>query len=610
MLIPWWERFPQVLAEEEADLERLGGRPPVLNELLLERAKIRQYDVHYAHDGGCYALTVTYSDVHPYFRVEVTARDRFRTHQHPYRGHLCLIRGGTWNWDVNETAAQLIESQMPALLADHFAAGDAPPATGAATHNQASTVAQLAREHVEPFVGYYSYAPRTAIRVDGGWEDLTEADSGTVLVGLDEPHDLKALRGAVLEVRDAVGKVIRQAHPRITAGFPRRVTGRWCRLAVRPEQDDPQAIRAAVEEAGPPFVDRVQTLVGDFQLELTAVVFTDGVKPHIHGDAWIFVVEAKGPRPPPPPPPRKGNRRGTATPAKRIRVDPYLARAYRAGPQDLAERVPHLAPLRAMKVVIFGAGGVGAPSAVEFAKAGIGTLTIVESDIIEPGNAPRWIAGYGAAGLHKLDGLSQLIRWNWPYTNLELLGWRLGAVRDSPDQPPDWEVLDKVLADADLIYDATAEVGVNYFLSEVAKERGLPLVVVSATEGGWGGRVVRFRSGDGEACWTCLMHHEQDDAQLIPPADPDPATSQVWPAGCTDPTFTGTGFDIAAIAGAGVRMATSALCEGAEGGYPSATWDLAVYAFRDATNALPGNAKTLVLRPHPDCKPCRIRLSG
>ena len=43
----------------------------------------------------------------------------FRTHRQPFAGNLCLIRGGIWNWNVDETAADLIESQMPLLIADN-----------------------------------------------------------------------------------------------------------------------------------------------------------------------------------------------------------------------------------------------------------------------------------------------------------------------------------------------------------------------------------------------------------------------------------------------------------------------------------------------------------
>src|SRR5437870_2477061 len=83
---------------------RLAGQPAKLNAELLRSAAVRQDDLPYRHEGTVYDLTITYSDFHPYFRVEVTTGHRFRTHQQPFEGNLCLIRGGTWNWNVDETA--------------------------------------------------------------------------------------------------------------------------------------------------------------------------------------------------------------------------------------------------------------------------------------------------------------------------------------------------------------------------------------------------------------------------------------------------------------------------------------------------------------------------
>lgn len=594
ILRPWWERFPELLREEEADLERLGGRPPILNQDLLRIARVRQYDVPYTFNGTTYPLTVTYSDFHPFFRVEVTTTHSFRTHQHPFAGNLCLIRGGTWNWNVDETAAQLIESQMPLLLADN---AEHPHARHAPNDNKRN-------DHVEPFVGYYTYAPRAAIRVDGGWPDVKEAERGTLVIGLDRPPDPDALRATVLQVLDEGGTIVREADPAILAGDPDRIAGRWCRLPARPDADSARAVLDAAIEVSPEFSRPARQQVGrEHELDVVGIVFTDGTRPGVDGDAWMFVIQGRGPRPPQ----RSGGGR-VAPPRKQ--VGPYIARAFRCGRKDMTERVPALSPLAGKKVVLFGPGGVGAPSAIEFAKAGLGTLVAVEFELIEPGNAPRWALGYQAVGLHKLEGLHQLVRWNWPYTTIELRHLRLGSVRDRADTTPEWRVVDEILDGADLIYDATAEVGVNYFLSELAKERAVPYVVASTTEGGWGGRVARFRAGAHTACWTCLMHHELDAPEMIPPADPDPATHSVWPAGCTDPTFTGTGFDIATISMAGLRLAASTLCEGHNAAYPPADWDLAVYEFRNANSTMAGAAKTYALKQHPDCEPCRIRRSG
>ena len=123
LLQPWWERWPEVLADEVADLERLSHRPPVLNEGLLQDTQLREYEIVYLHDGIEHVLTVTYSDMHPFFRPEDSTKERLVTHQQPFTGDLCLLAGGTWNWDVDDTAARLIERQMPLLLADQQSDG-------------------------------------------------------------------------------------------------------------------------------------------------------------------------------------------------------------------------------------------------------------------------------------------------------------------------------------------------------------------------------------------------------------------------------------------------------------------------------------------------------
>lgn len=598
MLQPWWERFPRVLQEEEADLERLGGRPPRLNDELLRASSVRQYEVPYSVGDVTYDLTITYSDFHPYFRVEVTTTHAFRTHQQPFRGNLCLIQGGTWNWNVDETAAELIEAQMPGLLADNES--DGPTAT----------VAPTTTDHVEPFAGYFTYEARTAVRVDGAWLDINETDTGSLVLGLDQPADARALRATVLEVLDDDGNVLRRADPEILSGYTVRVSGRWLRLADRPRADDARSVLEEVIERAPHFGVPARQRIGQHDVEIVGVVFTDGARPGLDADAWMFVVHGTGPRPQVRADTRRKGQRGGRVSPPREQVGPYLAHAFRSGRSDMAERVAALAPLAGKKVVLFGAGGIGAPSAVELAKAGLGTLVVVEFDVIDPGNAPRWILGYQAAGLHKLDGIGQLLRWNWPYTKLELRHFRLGTPRTEGGGPPEWAFISETVKSADLIFDATAEVGVNYFLSELAKELEIPYITASATEGGWGGRVARFRPGNDQACWVCLMHRETEVSGMIPPADPDPSTHSVWPAGCTDPTFTGTGFDVGTVSHAGVRLAASTLCEGHAGAYPLADWDVAVYAFRDAVRALPGTVETFDLSQHPDCEPCRIRRSG
>lgn len=462
--------------------------------------------------------------------------------------------------------------------------------------------AAVSDTHVEPFVSYYSYEPEAAIRVDGGWDDITEADHGFLVLGLDHSYDISALRATVLEVHDEAGQVLRKADPAVDDLHPRRVRGRWCRLQARPAEDGGQPTLAAAIDAWPDLARPSYEHFEGLELDVTGAVFTDGVRPGIEGDAWMFVVRGHGRL-------AGGARRQTGRVAPRpAPVGPYLARAYRSGRRDFAERLVGLGALQDRTVALIGLGGVGAPSAIELAKAGLGTLRAVEFDVVEPGNAARWPLGYHAAGRAKTTALGNLLRSHWPYTELQLASWRIGGIRKTG--PPEWEGLRTVFGGTDLIFDATAEVGVNYFLSELSKDLGVPYLVASATEGGWGGRVGRFRPDADAACWTCLMHHIQDGTIPSPPADPDAATGRVQPAGCVDPTFTGAGFDIATVSLAAVRLAVSTLCEDVPGAYPPANWDVANFQFRDAEQTYPGTTEQFVVDQHPDCEPCRLRRSG
>jgi molybdopterin/thiamine biosynthesis adenylyltransferase len=270
---------------------------------------------------------------------------------------------------------------------------------------------------------------------------------------------------------------------------------------------------------------------------------------------------------------------------------------------DLDERTPELRPLRDKMVALFGLGCIGAPSALELARAGIGELRILDDDIVDPSTIRRWPIGLSAAGLPKALVLRDLIARDYPYTRVVPVISRLGAVRLGPfEGMPEEEILDKMIAGASLIYDATAETGVQQFLSERAWTSKLPYIFVDGTQGGWGGRVGRFDPASPAGCWFCYQQALLDEKLPPPPFDPQ---GTVQPAGCGDPTFTGAGFDMASLALAGVRMAVSALCEGESNAYPYADWDAMMIAFRDGNGTLiPPSFTAHKVPRYPKCPRC------
>lgn len=279
----------------------------------------------------------------------------------------------------------------------------------------------------------------------------------------------------------------------------------------------------------------------------------------------------------------------------------YLARAGRAGPLDFAARVPLLRPLKDHRVALIGLGAIGAPSALEFARAGVGELRLLDGDIVEPGTTIRWPFGLDAAGRDKATVLANVITANYPYTTTLGIVHRIGAVDGLLS---DIEALSRALDGATLVLDATAEVGLQYLLSDLAAEAGIPYLCASSTAGAWGGVVARVRADGLHGCWSCLQRSLLDGRIAVPREDP---AGFLQPSGCAAPTFTGAAFDLAEVALMGVRLAVSILCGGHPDAYPAIDWDVGVVTLRDADgNVLPPTWRTYTLR-HPDCPHCNSR---
>lgn len=281
----------------------------------------------------------------------------------------------------------------------------------------------------------------------------------------------------------------------------------------------------------------------------------------------------------------------------------YLARAGRAGADDILVRTPELRVLREKTLCVFGLGCLGAPSTLEFARAGVGELRIVDHDFVDPGTAGRWPLGLSACGLPKAKVLEEFISRNYPSTRVMPVVHLIGGVRDPKGGvPSDLDVLKTVTEGASAIYDATAEVGVQHYLSHLARSLGIPYIGVVGTYGGWGGKIVSIVPDRTAGCWMCYRYAFDDGTIPEPPSDPK---GEVQPLGCGDVTFTGAGFDMSLIALSGVRMAVSVLCGGADGSYPPADWDVMTMSLRteDGRHIAPAFREYKLLK-HVDCPYC------
>jgi len=572
----WWEKWPERLEFELRCLVEAGiafrfdeqARAAGIVKLLL----------HHRVNGEDLDLTAIFPDLYPYFRFEVQAPSlTLKRHQHPAGGTLCLIGRATANWSSSNTLAGAITGQLPSVLK-------------AARAPQDSASATIEEHQGEPATDYFPYANDLAILVDSDWSVRRDFSRGLLTLGIKADFRNRSaprLQAIVKQVKDSADTTtLAQADSDLASCFEEEIQARWVRLGAPPPLLAPDDLVHLLSISDANLLQPEWRAVGGGRIDVIGVVFPEEVGYQTTADGWLFVLRLAKPG--------TNGKQGYSC----------YVRGLRGGRRDMSGRIPELAPLSKATVVVAGLGALGAPSAVDMARAGVGELRLLDCDFVDPGTTARYPLGLQAAGLQKTTALPEFLAANYPFTKVRMYPHRIGSVRDAADPvKPDPVLLEAILDGANLVYDATAEIGIQHALSDLARRKGIPYICVSATEGAWGGLVARIRPGKTEGCWYCLMHHI--DTRSIPPPPRNP-TGTVQPIGCANPTFTGAGFDLAEIALAGTRLAVATLCADHANAYSDCEWDIARISLRDETGrTIAPHYETFALKAHPKCESCR-----
>ncbi len=159
------------------------------------------------------------------------------------------------------------------------------------------------------------------------------------------------------------------------------------------------------------------------------------------------------------------------------------------------------------EVVVVGAGGLGCPAAWALAAAGVGRVTIVDPDRVEPSNLPRQVL-FGPDDVGRPKALAAARR-------LDPDGARVHGVAERLDDTNEM----RVLAGASVVIDATDGAPAKDWLNAVAVRRGLPLVHAAALRSE--GRVLEVPPG-GRPCLACLFGRLREEGGAC-------ADLGVWP---------------------------------------------------------------------------------
>ena len=147
--------------------------------------------------------------------------------------------------------------------------------------------------------------------------------------------------------------------------------------------------------------------------------------------------------------------------------------------------------LKAARVALIGAGGLGSPASLYLAAAGVGTLGLVDFDVVDATNLQRQIVhGTAAVGDSKLDSAEARLNDLNPHVHIEAFDTRLTS-----------ENALEILRDFDVVLDGSDNFPTRYLVNDAAYLAGKPLVDGSILL--FDGMASVFLPGKG--CYRCLF---------------------------------------------------------------------------------------------------------
>ncbi len=157
------------------------------------------------------------------------------------------------------------------------------------------------------------------------------------------------------------------------------------------------------------------------------------------------------------------------------------------------------------KVLVIGAGGLGAPLLMYLAAAGVGTLGVVDDDAVDLSNLQRQVIhSMDRIGMPKVDSAGHTVTAINPDISFVSHHTRLTA-----------ENVDDLLAPYDIVADGSDNFDTRFLVNDACHLARKTLVSGAIMR--FEGQIATFRSGhiDGEPCYRCL-YRDAPSPGLVP----------------------------------------------------------------------------------------------
>ena len=153
---------------------------------------------------------------------------------------------------------------------------------------------------------------------------------------------------------------------------------------------------------------------------------------------------------------------------------------------------PGQGKLKKARVLVVGAGGLGSPALLYLAAAGVGTLGIVDDDVVEASNLQRQIIHKDQSiGMPKVRSAMQAIAALNPFVTV------LPYQRRFDPQLTD------LIHEFDIVLDGSDNFDTRYLVNREAARAGKPLISGAITQ--WEGQLSLFDPKHGTPCYECVF---------------------------------------------------------------------------------------------------------
>jgi molybdopterin/thiamine biosynthesis adenylyltransferase len=217
------------------------------------------------------------------------------------------------------------------------------------------------------------------------------------------------------------------------------------------------------------------------------------------------------------------------------------------------------------RVLVVGAGGLGAPVLQYLAAAGVGTIGVIDPDTVENTNLQRQVIHKDAAiGMPKVFSAQAEMEAQNPFVEVRPYHRKL-----------DEAIVPELFAEYDLVLDGTDNFETRYLVNTTCVAAGIPLISGALSQ--WEGQLSVFDPARGAPCYQCIF-----------PSAPAPHLAP----SCAEAGVIGP---LPGVVGA--MMAMEALKVITDAGTPL-RGQMVIY------DALYGESRTIKIKPRGDCPIC------